>query len=360
MSRSRYVAINVAHIQHNFARFRQLIPSASILTMVKANAYGHGAVTVASALSDADAFGVATLDEAIELREAGIQQAIVVMTGFLTSAEYQLMVHYQLDCVIHDAFQLDGIEAQDAPVVGRFWLKLDTGMHRLGMAPEVFAQVIKRLQAMGVSSQQLILMTHMACADETQSPMSQQQWDRFEQATQGLDGAKSVANSALTLDQPLMQCDWVRVGYMLYGGSPVPEQTAESLGLLPAMTLHSQVVSVKSIEPGESVGYGATWVAERQTNIAVIAMGYGDGYPRHASEGTPVLINGEVYPLVGRVSMDLLTVDLGQAITVHPGDDVVLWGEGLPMDTIATHCGTIGYELMTQLTSRVQRVVITE
>jgi len=359
VSRSRYVVIHTDHIQHNLSCIRKLAPDALLLAMVKANAYGHGAVTVARTVTGVDAFGVATITEAIELRQAGIQQAIVVMTGFLTADEYQQLIQYQLDVVIHDPFQLEFIQACPVPAGVRFWLKVDTGMHRLGMTPQVFHETYQHLMSLNIPSEQCIAMTHMACADDSESSMSQQQWNQFEQVTHDIASQKSIANSALMLNQITLHADWVRVGYMLYCGSPVSGKTAESLGLLPAMTLHSQVLAVKTIAAGESVGYGATWVSEQRTTIAIIAMGYGDGYPRQAPEGTPVLINGHCYPLIGRVSMDLLTVDLGVNTQVKPGDDVIFWGEGLPVDTIAQHCGTIGYELMTQLSQRVERVEMT-
>lgn len=359
MSRSRYVVIHTDHIQHNLSCVRQLAPHASLLAMVKANAYGHGAVTVARALIGVDAFGVATIAEAIELRQAGVQQAIVIMTGFLTANDYQQVIQYQLDVVIHDIFQLEFIKASPVPSGVRFWLKVDTGLHRLGMTTQVFHEVYQHLMSLDIPSEKCIAMTHMACADDRESSMSQQQWNQFQQVTHHIASVKSVANSALVLNQVNMHADWVRIGYMLYGGSPLSGKTAESLGLLPAMSLHSQVLAVKTIRAGESVGYGATWVSQQGTTIAIIAMGYGDGYPRHAPEGTPVLINGRCYPLVGRVSMDLLTVDLGVNTQIKPGDDVVFWGEGLPVDIIAKHCGTIGYELMTQLSQRIERVEMT-
>ena len=358
MSASRCAEIRHSAIQHNLERIRQLVPSSSVLLMLKANAYGHGAVNVAKALTHVDAFGVATLTEGIELRQAGIQQAIVVMTGFLSEQEYHTLLEFELDCVIHDKFQLNIIESSDQRLQNRCWLKVDTGMHRLGLCPSDLPDVIKRLKKVGITSQQVIAITHLACSIDKSSLMNISQTRSFEEALVDYDFQKSIASSALVLNSPEIHYDWVRVGYMLYGGSPLSDISSAALNLLPAMTLRSQVVAVKRIIAGESVGYGATWVSEHSTYIAVVAIGYGDGYPRSAPEGTPVLINGVIFSLVGRVSMDLITVNLGSETDIKPGDDVVLWGEDLPIDTVAHHCGTIGYELMAQLTSRVERVVI--
>ena len=358
MSLCRYAEINLDHIRHNFSQVKSLSPNASIMVMLKANAYGHGAVEIAQTLVDAQAFGVANIDEAIELREAGITQAIVVMTGFLTAEEYASIKAYELDCIVHDVYQLSYIEKFGLAKRSRLWLKIDTGLHRLGFTPVTFMQSFNQLKSIGIQPEQCIVMTHMACADELTSEMSVAQWQQFKTITDELPCMRSVTNSAALLNHPDMHCDWVRVGFTIYGGSALPQRSANSLGLRPAMTLRSRVIATKQVRAGESVGYGKTWIAESTTTVAVVAIGYGDGYPRRAPSGTPVLIEGCLYSIVGRVSMDLITVDIGSTNSIKPGATVTLWGEGLPVEDVAHHCGTIGYELMAQLTRRVKRVVV--
>lgn len=354
--------LNLAALRHNFAVVRQQAPDARVLAMVKADAYGHGARLVAEALPEADGFGVAYLAEAVALREAGIRQPIAVLEGVFSDAELAEALRLGLQVVVHQVEQLQLLEC--CPLQGRVdvWLKLDTGMHRLGFPPAQALAAFERLRAcaqVGVIG----LVTHFARADETDCPQTVQQIERFRQvhgqlsALAGQPLPASLANSAGILAWPLAHADWVRPGIMLYGSSPFADRSATELGLRPVMTLRSRLIAINPVSRGEPVGYGGTWVAERDTRLGIVAIGYGDGYPRHARSGTPVLVNGHEVPLAGRVAMDMITVDLGE-LPARPGDAVVLWGEGLAADRVAACAGTISYELFCKITARVPRHVL--
>ncbi|MFM8586278.1 MAG: alanine racemase [Gammaproteobacteria bacterium] len=352
--------------RHNLARLKAAAPTSKMMAVIKANAYGHGAVRAARALDDADAFGVARLGEAIELRESGVAQPIVLMEGVFSGEELSLAMDHQLDLVVHAEYQVDLLEQYEllrlskniAPVPRVVWVKLDTGMSRLGLQLGQAAEATKRLRALSLVGE-LRLMTHFACADEPDSPMTREQVHRFESelravALQGFEpSATGLANSAGILSWPSTHREWVRAGIALYGGSPIAGCTAESLGLKPVMTLSTEVIALRSIESGVSVGYGATWRAGRASRIATLAVGYADGIPRHLPSGSPVLIAGRRVPIVGRVSMDMITVDVTDLPEVTIGSPAVMWGEGLPVDEIAAAAGTISYELLCGVTRRV-------
>lgn len=325
------------------------------MAVIKANAYGHGAVAVARALPESDAFGVACLAEAIELREAGIAKPIVLLGGVFDSAEWRDVEHYGLQAVIHAEEQLESFLAYKADQAEQqfvVWLKLDSGMHRLGFSPSAFARARQLLIDSG-KVKDLVLMSHFACADEYQSTMTGSQLALFKKAAAGLDHALSLANSAALITCPDSHFDWVRPGIMLYGANPLSEQVLTDTSLFPAMTLRSRVIDVRDIPAGDSVGYGEQWRAPRAVRIGTVAIGYGDGYPRHAANGTPMLIRGRRAALVGRVSMDYISVDLSDLPETQAGDEVVLWGEGLPVEEVAAMSGTIAYELLTGVRSRV-------
>lgn len=340
---------------NNLALLRRAAPHAKLLAVIKANAYGHGAIEAARSLTSADAFGVARLGEALELRAAGIWQDIVLMEGVFSDEELSHALANGLDLVVHEAAQLAMLERARTP--GRrpvVWIKLDTGMGRLGFAPEALPGVAAQLQRIAAVGE-IRVMTHFARADEPDSPMTSRQLARFEAALGALASrpAVALANSAAILRWPRTHGDWVRAGIALYGSSPFAGESASSLGLQPVMTLETRVIALREIALGDGVGYGSTWCAQRPSRIAVLAAGYADGVPRHLPNGAPVLIEGHRAPLVGRVSMDMITVDVTDLPQAGVGSSAVLWGEGLPVDEVAAAAGTISYELLCGVTRRV-------
>lgn len=351
MSRGHAV-IDLGALRHNLQQVLRFAPRSRVMAAIKANAYGHGMVEVARALHDADAFAVASLAEALTLRAAGIQHPVVMLGGVLDAEELGQALQHDVQLVVHDFRQLKFLEqsafARDAAV----WIKLDTGMHRLGFAAAQLAELRRRLDALpGLRLQGW--MTHFARADETDRPETAQQIRVFEECLQGVTAQRSLANSAGIVAWPSAHADWVRPGIMLYGGSPVNGEAAEKFSLKPVMSLRSRLLSIRELAAGEAVGYGSGWMTPEHMRIGVVAIGYGDGYPRHATNGTPVLINGQRVPLVGRVSMDLITVDLRGCEGAREGDEVLLWGTGLPADEVATYANTIAYDLFCGLTRRV-------
>ncbi len=344
MSRRTWAVIDLDALRHNLAKVRAHAPRARIMAAVKADAYGHGAVAVARALDTADALAVATLDEALQLRQAGIGRPLVLLGGVLGADELSVAVQQDLRLVVHDFHQLGLIERSTCAHAAAVWIKLDTGMHRLGFAPEALPELRRRLAALPELRVQG-WMTHFACADEMDNPATERQIQTFRKMTAGLPGARSLANSAGVIGWSGAHADWVRPGIMLYGASPLAGRSAESLGLRPVMTLRSRVLSVRELPAGEPVGYGGCWITPERMRIGILAIGYGDGYPRHAPGGTPVMVGGQRTQVVGRVSMDLLAVDLRGCEAVCEGDEAVLWGEGLPADEVAAAADTIAYEL---------------
>ncbi|PSW10477.1 alanine racemase [Photobacterium sanctipauli] len=347
--------INTQALAHNISELRAKAPSSKLLAVVKANGYGHGLAEVARNLPDVDGFGVARIEEALTLRAGGIVKPVLLLEGFYAPSDLPVLVTNNIHTVVHSIEQLEALEQTelDAPVV--VWLKIDTGMHRLGVRPEQYAEFVERLHACSNVAKPLRYMSHFGCADEMGSTVTQQQIDTFLALTEGCRGERSLAASAGILAWPQSQLEWIRPGIIMYGVSPFiePERSAEAFNMKPVMTLTSSLIAVREVKKGESVGYGGIWTSERDTKIGVIAIGYGDGYPRTAPNGTPVLVNGRVVPMAGRVSMDMLTVDLGPDTTDKVGDEVILWGDGLPAEIVAEHIGTIAYELVTKLTSRV-------
>ena len=352
--------------RHNLARLKGAAPASKMMAVIKANAYGHGAVCAARVLVEADAFGVARLGEGVELRESGVVKPIVLMEGVFSGEELSLAIDHAFDLVVHAEYQVDLLERHERTLVSKnfppaprvVWLKLDTGMSRLGFQLGKAAEAAKRLRALKLVGE-LRVMTHLACADDPDSSMTREQIRRFEAELHGftLQGFEpsitALANSAGILSVPATHLEWVRAGIALYGGSPIAGRTAESLGLKPVMTLSTQVIALRSIESGMSVGYGATWRATRPSRIATLAAGYADGVPRHLPSGAPVLIAGQRVPLVGRVSMDMITVDVTDVPDVAVGSTAILWGEGLPVDEVASAAGTISYDLLCGVTRRV-------
>lgn len=346
--------INLQALRHNQAVARRLAPGARHVAVIKADAYGHGMLQVAAALDQVDMLAVARVSEGVKLRDAGIKTPVLVLEGFCGNIEIDQAIAAQLQLVIHHQSQLELLEQRRDLAAGsvRFWLKLDTGMHRLGIGLERVAEIHSRLMRLSCRRGQPVLMTHFANADDIQHPATAAQLQSFEQVTSVLDGEHSLANSAAVLAWPETHRDWVRPGIMLYGASPLPGVTGQQHQLRPVMTLKSRLMAINPLKAGDCIGYGSTWCCPQDMLVGVVAIGYGDGYPRHARSGTPVLVNGQRSQLVGRVSMDMITVDL-RNIQAGIGDEVILWGEGLPAEEVADAADTISYELFCGVTARV-------
>lgn len=354
MTRATRAQINLRALQHNLQVSRAAAPNARHMAIIKANGYGHGLLAVARALREANAFGVATVDEAISLREGGVPQDIVLLEGFSSLEELHLLRAYHLQTVIHNAAQIDMLDAALGKPV-HVWLKIDTGMHRLGIAPAELNAMYTRLQHNDRVAAPIRLMTHFACADERDNPVTREQIDLFRETVTATGVTEyTLANSAGILGWPASHADWVRPGIMLYGVSPFVDSCGSDHDLQPVMCLRSHLIAIKKLNKGDTIGYGASYRCPKAMPIGVVAIGYGDGYPRHANSGTPVLINDRQVPLVGRVSMDMITVDLSDCPDAQLNDEVILWGEGLPVETIARHADTIAYELLCGVTQRVR------
>jgi len=344
-------------VKHNFDKIKLLAPQSKVISVLKANAYGHGLLEMASILTESDIFGVARLEEAMALRAGDVDKQILLMEGFFNLADITLLRTHNFQTVIHSFDQIEKLEQSkninETPSSLKVWLKIDTGMNRLGIAPSEFDEVLSRLKAIDYVDDNINFMTHFSCADDLTNDFTKQQILKFNQLVDGQCGDLTLANSAGILAWPESHCDWIRPGLLLYGCSPMNDRTGTQDGFIPAMTLSTSVIAIKPLLKNENVGYGAYWKTPKDTQLGVIAIGYGDGYPRHAKAGTPVLINGKRYPIVGRVSMDMITVDLGNDHQVVCGDEAIMWGSELPVEEIAQWADTICYELILQLTSRV-------
>ncbi len=358
MARPNQARLNLGALAENAATVRGLAPGARIMGVVKANAYGHGAVTVARALEPCvDALAVASIEEALELRESGVTKPVLLMEGVFEADELHTAARAGFWITIDNETQLRWLEAARTSTPLSCWLKIDTGMHRLGIDPRQVSEFHSRITASRAAAGSPVLSTHFASADDLDSEQTRVQIARFETATRPFDTPRSAANSAAVMAWPEAHYDWVRPGYMLYGNSPLACPSPVDTALRPVMTLCSAIISTTGVAAGETVGYGATWRAERESVIATATIGYGDGYPRLAANGTPVLVNGQRAPLAGRVSMDMITIDVTDLPPVNIGDPVVAWGDGLPLNEVAASAGTIGYELTTRMPMRTPRVV---
>lgn len=356
MKPATYVEMNLDAVQHNLTVVRRYAPHAKIMAVIKANGYGHGLLRIAKAAKEVGAFAVARIEEAIHLRKAGFKQRILLLEGFGCKEEWQAICDYQLETVIHCFEQIILLERYQNQKKITVWLKLDSGMNRLGFKSHEFTQAYQRLIACHTVNHDINLMTHLANADDQQDSKTLAQIQLFNKTMSTFKGERSIANSAGLLAWKEALTDWVRPGLMLYGISPFSEQTGTQLGLKPVMSLHSRLIAVKQVNKGESVGYSGTWICNKPTRLGVIAIGYGDGYPRHAKHGTPILVNGQRVPLIGRVSMDMITVDLTSQPNAKMGDKVMLWGEALPVEEIAIWANTIPYTLVCGITQRVHIV----
>ena len=348
--------INLDALVANYQAATAAAKRAQALAVVKANAYGHGAVAVARALEPhAPAFAVACIEEAIELRDAGISKPILLLEGVFEPDELATCANLNFWVVVENAMHLDALLNATLERPLSVWLGLDSGMHRLGLNANELDSYLSALNESDNVHGDIVLASHFACADELDNPFTNQQISNFRAAIKHLSNPTSLANSAGIMAWPDCHGDWVRPGYMLYGNSPLDRDHPNAEALKPVMTLKSAVISVREIAEGESVGYARSWQAEQPSKVATVAMGYGDGYPRHAPNGTPVLVNGQLCKLAGRVSMDMITVDVSHISDVQIGDEVVLWGEGLSVNTVADSAGTIGYELLTRMPMRTRR-----
>lgn len=357
MMPNAHALLDMAAIGHNLAQVRARAPRSKIMAVIKANAYGHGLIRFARTLQDADGFAVARVEEGVALRDAGIRQRIVVLQGYARREELELHARHDLEPVVHSVLQTELLEAA-APLAKpvAVWLKMDTGMHRLGLNAVEFGFCYQRLSRCGSVKQPMALMTHLANADVLSDPVTGHQLESFRSMADSLPGERSVANSAGLFAWENARADWVRPGIALYGASPFPHRTAREDGLRPVMTLRTRLIAIKQLQTGDSVGYGGDWICPHPTRLGVAAIGYGDGYPRHARSGTPVLVRERRVPLIGRVSMDMITLDLTDCPEAEVGDSVTLWGEGLPVEEIARHASTIPYALLCGVMPRVKMI----
>jgi len=340
--------IDLEALRHNYRLARELT-GAKALAVIKADAYGHGAVRCAQALeSEADGFAVACIEEALALRAAGIQAPVLLLEGFFEASELELIVQHDFWCVVHSLWQLEAIEQARLGKPLQVWLKLDSGMHRVGLHPKDYQGAYQRLLASGKVAK-IVLMSHFARADEPDSSSTDDQVAVFEQARLGLSAQVSLRNSPAVLGWPNVPSDWVRPGIMLYGATPFEQPVAAAQALQPVMTLESRVISVRELPAGEPVGYGARFISPRPTRVGVVAMGYADGYPRHAPTGTPVLVAGQRSQLLGRVSMDMLCTDLTDVPQAGLGSTVELWGKNILASDVATAADTIPYQIFCNL-----------
>ncbi len=358
MSRPTKITIDLAALQNNVQQIKRMAPNSAMIAMVKSNAYGHGLERIALALPNTDALGVACIEEGAMLRAAGVKNPIVLMEGLFTADEVTRAAEQEFTLVVHHAAQVDMLEKTNHTKPLSVWLKIDTGMHRLGFKPSETQKNYMRLMNCAAVKKPIGLMTHFAESDSLDRAPTLKQIELFEETTKNLVGPRSLANSAGIIAWPSAHADWVRPGIMLYGASPFVGHRGVEHHLQPVMSLSSELIAIHQVNKGERIGYGGTWACPENMVVGVVGIGYGDGYPRHAQNGTPVLVNGRPCPLVGRVAMDMITVDLRTQPEAKVGDPVLLWGPGLPVEVVAEYSDTIGYELLTRITQRVKVVML--
>jgi alanine racemase len=346
--------IDLGTFRHNLRVARRRAAGAKVVAVIKANGYGHGAARLLEALGEADMLGVACIEEALALREAGARRPILLMEGAFEADELPVCARHGFEVAVHDTTQVEMLERVRLARPLTAWLKVNTGMNRLGVCPDEAPGIHGRLRECAAVAPAIRLMTHFANAEEAGDPATREQIGRFAAVAGGLRVERSFCNSAGLLLWPEAHAEWVRPGVMLYGVSPLPGRSGANEGLRPVMTLKTRLIAVREVKRGEAVGYAGTWRAAADTRVGIAAMGYGDGYPRHAPSGTPALVNGKPAALAGRVSMDMLAVDLTGQPEAKIGDPVTLWGEGLPVETVAERAGTNAYELLCGVTGRVR------
>ena len=359
MPRPARLILDAGALHHNFNAARKAAPAAAIYAVVKADAYGHGLGWASAVLeaAGADAFAVACIEEARAIRAGGTTLPILLLEGFVDADEFGEACALQLDCVIHCASQVAVLEASHTRLARRVWVKVDTGMGRLGFSLDELPDIWRRVRSRVRREDEVGLFTHLACADTATHPRTEMQIRTFDDAINLVNCAgRSMANSAGMLSESRTHGDWVRPGIMLYGVSPLAGVCASDLGLRPVARFETDIIAVKDCPRGGTVGYGGTFSTARASRIAIAAVGYGDGYPRSVAPGTNVLVNGQAVPLAGHVSMDMLAIDVTDAASAEVGDVVELWGPGLPVEQVARAAGTIGYELLCRVTNRVRRI----
>ncbi|KRB93278.1 alanine racemase [Noviherbaspirillum sp. Root189] len=353
MPRPLVATIHSAALRHNLSVAQNAAPQSRVWAIVKANAYGHGLARGLRAFAQADGLGLIEVDAALQLRDMGWTKPVLLLEGFFDESDLPELAMRDIQFAVHCSEQIDMLAKAALPSTVHVHLKMNSGMNRLGFVAEKLQDAYQRLKAIP-QVRQITLMTHFANADDRENahmPLAEQV-RRFHSATQGLAGERSLANSAAVLSHPDVAADWVRPGIMLYGATP-GGKTAAEFGLQAAMTLNSEIIGMQTIKPGDAIGYGSRFVAEKVMTIGVVACGYADGYPRHAPAGTPVMVDGIRTRIVGRVSMDMLNVDLTDVPGAHVGSKVELWGKHVPIDEVANAAGTIGYELMCAVAPRV-------
>lgn len=355
MSRSAIAILSTENLLHNFKVIREKVKPAKIIAMVKANAYGHGLRSVALRLAQqADILGVASIDEALALRQSGVQTPIMLAEGVFDRSELITASTERFHVVFHNDTQLEWLEKSQCPLPLQAWLKINTGMGRLGFAMDHALARYERLYKNPQVEKPVRLLSHFACADQKNHPLNKEQLDNFQQFTQKISTEYSLCNSAALFHFPDVHYDYVRPGLSLYGVSPIPGVTAESLGLKPVMTLQTSLISVQTYDEGTPIGYGARYRCPERMPIGVVAFGYGDGYPITVRDGAPLLVNNVECPLVGRISMDMLTVDLRNCPTAQVGDPVILWGNGLPIERVVAYTQNIPWDMLTGVQHRVK------
>ena len=355
MTRHTACVLSTENLLHNLAVLCAHAPRSKIMAMVKANAYGHGLRSVSQRLDEhVDALGVASIDEALILRQCGVKSPIVLMEGVFTPDELRLAAEQKFQVVFHNPQQIQWLQGNPPATRITAWLKIDTGLGRLGFLPEAVDTVLHALSDSKALHQPIGILSHFACADEPAHPLNGLQSAAFRTCVQGHDGSKSLCNSAGIFAFPDQHYDWVRPGLALYGASPLNALSPQALDLKPVMTFTTRLIAIRHVKRGASVGYGARYICPEDMAVGIIAAGYGDGYPRTARDGTPVLINDRLCPLVGRVSMDMAAVDLRAYPTAAVNDTVTLWGKGLPVDTVAKTTKNTPYDLLTAVQNRVK------
>jgi alanine racemase len=350
LSRPIHASVSISALRHNYAVAKRAALQSKVLAVVKANAYGHGIERVTRALVKGDGFATVELEGAVATRERGFSEPILLLEGFFEANELPVISASDLAVVVHCDEQLRMLETARPAKPLDVYFKINTGMNRLGFTVPVARQKLERLKKSN-AAKSITLMTHFATADGPEGV--EEATRRFNAATEGIDLPRSLANSAAIFSHPDSHADVARLGIALYGATPFADRTAESLGVKPAMTLVSELIAIQDLHAGETIGYGGTYRCERDMRVGVVACGYADGYPRHAPSGTPIVVGGVRTKTVGRVSMDMLTVDLANVSAARIGTPVVLWGEGMPIDAVAEPAGTVGYELMCALAPRV-------
>ena len=342
--------VSAEALRHNYAAAKRVARGAKVYAVVKANAYGHGLERTMRALATADGFATVEIEGALAARERGVATPILLLEGFFEPSEVAAIAANDLATAVHSEDQLRMLETSKPAKPIDVFFKINTGMNRLGFAVDEVRTMLDRLRRSG-AARSITLMTHFATADGPQGVAEAMR--RFDAATKGIDLPRTLANSAAIFSHPATHADIVRLGISLYGATPFAERTAESLGVRPAMTLASKLIAVQQLKPGETIGYGATFKASAPMRVGVVACGYADGYPRHAPSGTPIVVGGVRAKTAGRVSMDMITVDLDPVPQARVGTPVTLWGEGLAIDEVAVSAGTVGYELMCAVAARV-------